>query len=342
MGLLIAASYLFWQARQSARPQFILMPEDEGAISTIALQYTRESASFSEPCYRAFLKQIDPNVEILVVCGNKDEADGFRRVAEIWHITNPRRIHTIVVGALITGWCKDRFLVGRGSPGMLIHAPVRETGLASRNHDSLVAPAIAHYSPQRFSAVEVPLHFDAGDILATRSHIIVSDVLWRKNGSPPDFRARLERLFGKEIVWLKGVPQHHIGMFAAPLDDHTVVVGDPTLAKGTAIPYADFSKKATEPFHRAAEQLARAGFRVLRVPTVVFAPQVYMSYTNAVFDTRGSKRIVFMPVYDQPTLDHQAIAVYQKANWQVRPIPVRTVYKFRGTIGCLINVLERR
>jgi len=34
-----------------------------------------------------------------------------------------------------------------------------------------------------------------------------------------------------QVVHLHGVPDHHIGMYAVPLDDRTVIVGDPDLAK---------------------------------------------------------------------------------------------------------------
>jgi len=200
------------------------------------------------------------------------------------------------------------------------------------------------------------MYFDSGDIITTPTRVIISDTLWRKHAgshpTDPDAVKKFDRTlaaeFGRRVLHLHGVPDHHIGMFAAPLDDHTVVVGDPSMARplwskanDDAMGKADFSPQVVDMFSHAAAQLQAAGFRVIRAPLVYFAPQEYLTYTNAVFEARGGKRIIYMPSYDVPALDALGRSTYESAGWEVRPIPVRTLYRYRGTIGCLINVVER-
>lgn len=347
LGLALVGVYLQWQSHVLTVRPLNLLPENAGAISTVAIHYTRDTAPGTGPCYRAFFRSVDGSTRVIAVCGNGSDAAEFRRVAPSWGL-NRDRIECVVIGKPITGWCKDRFLVASGKPACLVHPPRTDAGLETRVHDSLVAPALARAYPDRFSTVQIPLEFDAGDIVATRNRVIVSDVLWAKNERRPDLRRLLQRSFGKDVLWLKGAPDHHIGMFAAPLDDHTVMVGDPKLARPlwtdeveSKLGHADFSPEAVAPFDRAAKQFQAAGFRVIRVPTAVIAPRVYVSYTNGVFETRGGRKIAYMPAYDSPALDRLAARLYAKAGWQVKPIPVKTVYRFRGTIGCLVNVVER-
>lgn len=347
LGLLIAGGFVLRQSRLPGLDSLQLLPENSGAIKTVALQYTRQSGLSSSPCYRAFLGQLEPGTEVIVVCGDDADAASFRHLIADRCLTRAR-IETVTVGKPITGWCKDRFLVTSDRPAALVHPPAADPGLAARSNDSLVAPALAKAYPNRFRCVELPIRFDAGDIVATRSRVIVSDNLWRKYGRPADFKAQLYRQFGRGVLWLRGVPDHHIGMYAAPLDERTVVVGDPELGRSlwtkaseTSLGAADFSSATVAAFKRAARQLRSAGFRVIRAPLIPLGPQTYVTYTNGVFETRGGRRIVYMPVYGDAALDAAGRKAFESAGWQVRPIPVRSVYKFRGTIGCMINVLER-
>lgn len=349
LGLALAVGFLALSSNRPARTRWRLLPENEQAISCIAIQYTTESATYTAPCLKSFLKQADPGIDVIVACGNKADAASFNRWLRDENIKSPNRFRTVVVGVPITGWCKDRFLVASSSPSSLICPTVTESPLPTRTNDALVAPALERAFPHRFRSVQVPLRFDSGDILATRSGVIVSDVLWARNNWPKGLERRLRRMFGGRIVRLHDAPEHHIGMYAAPLDGRTVVVGDPSWGKklwtdrmDAKLGHADFSRDAVAPFEQAAKQLKAAGFHVCRVPLVVLGPQTYVTYTNGVFEVRGGKKIVYAPWYDEPSLDKAAQSVYESEGWEVRPVPVRSVYRFRGTIGCLVNVLERR
>ncbi len=348
LGLLAAVAILAFQGIHRHAPGYRLLSESSGSIRTVALQYTLDSCRFTNPCYRAFLSKLEPGVEIIGVCGSPGDAQAFRRAVREWRIPRPERIRTVVVGQPITGWCKDRFLVAGSPPGALICPSLFEAASPGRIADREIVPALARAFPRRFWKAPIPLKFDAGDILATDSHVIVSDTLWNRNSRPGEFRRLLESAFAGKLVWLRGAPDHHIGMFAAPLDEKTVMVGDPDLGRRLWSPRAtrnlgrpDFSPAAVTPFRKAADQLRRAGFRVIPLPTAVLDTKVYVSYTNAILETRGPRRIAYMPWYDQPELDQAAAKAYRDAGWGVIPIPVKSVYQFRGTIGCLVNVVER-
>lgn len=341
LGVLVAVLATILLNGDRRAPRLKLLAEDDGKLASVALQYTRASSTFSLPCLRAFLKAIDPNVEVVAVCGDAEDAAAARRDLEI----GGRVPSTIVVGKPITGWCKDRFLVAGDNPAILVRPPAGETGMTTRTNDALVAPALVRAYPERFRDRVIPLSFDAGDILPCGSKMIVSDTLWAKNGTHPDFARKLEALFDCRVVWLKHVPDHHVGMFAAPVGGDTILVGDPDLARPiwstkmeAKLGKADFSSATVELFHNAARQLRAAGFKVVGVPTVPLGPQTFISYTNGVFE----KGVVYMPTYGFSELDGAARAVYRSVGREVRPIPVETVYRLKGTIGCLINVLERR
>lgn len=348
LGLCVAALLLILLDSRRSAARWDLMPEFGGPMRAVALQYTAETAPATEPAYGAFLRAIDPTTRVIAICPDVAACARFRAFAvSCGRNTDAASLQTLAVGAPITTWCKDRFLVASGSPASIVTPVPEGAGPPGRANDALVAAVLARGSGGRYRAAQSPLGFESGDLMPTPTRLIFSDVLWDKNNRDPQFGSKLTRLFGRKLVWLHDVPVHHIGMFAAPLDDRTVAVGDPEAGRALWGPNeerllgrADFSSATTAPFARAAQQLRSAGFRTIPLPTAVIAPKVYISYTNGVFETRNGRRIVYMPWYDAPRLDVAARAAYERAGWEVRPIPVRTLYRYRGTIGCLINVLE--
>jgi len=319
-----------------------VLSESEGGIKTVEIQYTREAAKVTWPTLRAFLDHLDADVQVLAVCGDEADANSFRtKAAQL----KQRNVETVVVGADITGWSKDRFLVA-GSD--LVYPKEAPSALSARTNDSLVARAIGRRWPDRFRAVQSTLVFDAGDVLCTGTRALVNDELPSKNPGVEDWFDRVRDMTGHEPLWLKGSPQHHIGMFAAPLDDRTVVVADPDLGQRLWTPEAsrrlgtpDESRKATDPFRKAIADLAAAGFQIVRTPLAMIGPKVYVTYTNGVFERRGGRRIVYLPTYGIPELDNAGAEAYRSQGWEVRPVPVEGVFRLCGTIGCLVNVLER-
>jgi hypothetical protein len=214
-------------------------------------------------------------------------------------------------------------------------------------------------------AREIPMAFDAGDFAVTSGRVVIDVNLYARNRSrgmktPSDLLERAQAVFGRDVVMLGtdvgDVPQHHMSMYMALLDDETALVGDPragrTLVGGvyapgetspeTGLPLrADFSLTMIARFDRAAADLAAAGFRVVRIPTVPFDDKTYFAYTNGVYETRDGRRIARVPWFDVKALDDEARRVYESLGWSVIPIAARAIYPQHGTIGCLVNVLRR-
>lgn len=135
-------------------------------------------------------------------------------------------------------------------------------------------------------------------------------------------------------------------MYAVPLEDHTVAVGD--VRAGMAILgdtelVLDDAERQAPRFDRAAELLAARGFHVVRVPALVLAGRgSFATYTNALFDRRaGGKRVVYLPTYALPALDAAGRSFYEAQGFEVIPIDVSTIYRLNGSLGCLVNLLAR-
>lgn len=322
-----------------------LLTESEGAIRVAEIHFTRASAVTNWPPLHTFLREMYPDVRLVVACGDAADARAFREASQD---LLQRDIRIVIVDEPITGWSKDRFLV-RGVRKPALVCPVPDASpLPGRAADARVGPTIARDMPMDFTSETAPLSFDAGDLMPVGSLILFNDELVSKNPTVGDLGAQVAKLTGLSPLYLKGSPRHHIGMFAAPLGDDAVAVGDPDLGRRLwtqsdekTLGPADWSPAAVQPFREAAAALSRAGFRVVRVPTAVIAPKVYSTYTNAVFQVRDGRKIVYMPVYGSAALDGAAEAAYRAEGWMVVPIEVKGVYRLGGTIGCLVNVLAR-
>ena len=66
-----------------------------------------------------------------------------------------------------------------------------------------------------------------------------------------------------------------------------------------------------------------------------------MTYTNALFDRRGTQRIGYLPTYALPALDAAGTAFWEAQGFEVHPIDVSTIYQLNGSLGSLVNVLQR-
>jgi hypothetical protein len=66
-----------------------------------------------------------------------------------------------------------------------------------------------------------------------------------------------------------------------------------------------------------------------------------VTYTNALFATEGGRPVVYLPTYRLPRLDEAAAGLYRSLGYAVRPIDVSAIYRNNGSLGCLVNVLER-
>ena len=185
-------------------------PRTTGPIEAVALHYTLESSRFTNPCYEAFLKAIGTDRGChrglrqrrrTLARLRMRSGSGASPIRAASHARDRQTNHRLVQGQ-VSG--------RRGVPATLVCPIPEEMGLATRAHDAEVAGFLGKTYPTRFANAQLHLKFDAGDILATGSHIIVSDSLWHKNNEPTDFVRRLERMFCAEGDLAKGCagPSH--------------------------------------------------------------------------------------------------------------------------------------
>jgi hypothetical protein len=270
------------------------------------------------------------------------------------------RFRQVVVGVPITTWARDRYasLVDEDGRGSILAPPFLGASFAGRTGDARSPFAISqalHGSAPRVARYA----FEGGDFAATPRWLFVDANLAERNrargrADRASLTRELERDFGQELVWLGDavgeVPRHHIMMYMVPLDDRTVAVGDQRAALARLSPEAreeleldPDSELHARRFDRAAELLAARGFHIVRFPALVMrGSRSYVTYTNALFDRDGDRRVVYLPTYALPELDDEAARLYASLGYDVRRIDVSPIYRLNGSLGCLVNVLARR
>jgi len=350
-----------------------LVDEAEGPLEEIALHYLPEADPIVAGIYRAFLPSLDPETRVvaLVAPGSKGADPTGRLRALLRSFPGgdllAARVRVAVASGPLSPWSKDRALVtNRPGAAIGLWAPGEPVAAGERRRADWNAPGdLARAFGDELRASVLPLDFDAGDFAMAGGRLIVDANLIGKNagrglGTREKLSAALRQLFGLEVVVLGeepgDVPRHHLSMYMTPLTDGVVLLGDPAAGEaivgrfftpGEASPDSgarlagDFSRETRARYERAAHDLSRAGFRVVRIPTVVFDDKTYFAYTNGVFETRNGRRIAWVPTFDLPALDSAAMATYRSIGWEPRPVPSRPAFPYHGTLGCLVNVLAR-
>ena len=357
----------------------VAVADDSGPLREVLMHYVPEVEATFRPAYRDFLLSLAPETRVLFVVRRQDRTrlDAFLGGLG-GGIDLARRVRVVEIGRPLGIWSKDRALVlggsgnavaGGGASGAkieLVVPPRTRAGEGSRPSDWDVVPAVAAALPEELEVRQLPIAFDAGDFAITRSRVVFDVNLFARNRargfrSPDELRDRVRTLLGRDVLMLGtepgDVPRHHMSMYMALLDGGVALVGDPEagarlvgrdFVPGEKSPEtgeplrADFSPATTARFERAATDLAAAGFRVVRIPTVPFDDKTYFAYTNGIYETRAAgRRIAWVPSFGEASLDRAARDVYERLGWSVVPVDVRALYAQHGTIGCVVNVLAR-
>jgi hypothetical protein len=336
-----------------------LVPEDaSGHLHRIAIHYVPALDSRALPVWRQLFRALPADVDVEVAVAAQPDFAHFTAELTAAGIDHLERFHAIVTGHALTTWSRDRMSAledasGRGD-GVL--APPRiATATGARAGDWDVPFAIARdvYRAQPRIAEYV---FEGGDFAASR-HFVFADanLIGRNLGRGDASRAHLAdavaRTFaGDRLIWLGDaqgdVPEHHVMMYAVPLDDRTALVGDVQAGlalAGDAVAHDPDVATQIARFDRAADILEHEGFAVVRVPVVVLpGAGSYVTYTNALFDRDpDGARVVYLPTYRLPALDARATAIYRALGYRVVPVDVSTIYTLNGSLGCLVNVMDR-
>jgi hypothetical protein len=347
-----------------------LLREDEGPLREIVFHFVPSLEPLIEPTYADFFRAIDPTTRLVAIVPTGDGATKLRAFIARIRPELEGNLRIVEVAPPITLWSKDRALVaaprGEASRATLLIPLAPDPHWVERRNDWATLSAIAKDAPAHYFVRELPLEFDAGDFTVTGDRLLVDVNLVGKNAgrglaTPEALAELLTRTFHRRVTVLGravgDVPRHHMSMYMAPLGGNTVLVGDPTAAQRWLAAHpapiawgqnpdtgadlvADFAPAVIARFENAAKELAAAGFRVERVPVIPFDDKTYVTYTNGIYETRGGKKIAYVPFYGLP-LDEEARVLYERLGWEVKPIRVREVFPFHGTIGCLVNVLSR-
>src|SRR5215510_5858864 len=357
MGLSInlAILWLIGLARGSTVAATRLVVEDASApLRRVAIHYAPAADRAAVPVWTQLFQVLPATVEVEVEVAAAQDFDRFAGKLSAAGVGHAERFHPVVVGTPITTWSRDRYaaLVDEHGIGSILAPPRSETPFVSRAGDArspyAISQALYHRDP-----VVADIAFEGGDLAATPRWIFADANLVVRNvgrgaADRASIAAELHRRFGQQLVWLGDalgdVPRHHVMMYAVPLDDHNVAVGDVRAGValvGDSLALDDLAVQAPR-FDRAAEILAARGFAVVRVPALVLAGGgSFVTYTNALFDRQGGHRVVYLPTYALPALDQAAHRFYEALGFEVRPVDVSSIYRLNGSLGCLVNVLAR-
>lgn len=293
-----------------------IVTDTGGRLREVSLHFVPE-ATYAHPIVRDFLTGLEPDVRIAFLVKDEAAERALRtRLAE-WGVPNP-----ITVSYLrkdLTPWGKDRVLA---TDRILWAPPEPHRGGVERENE--------WRAPWMFGReVRIaPFRFEGGDFLATRTHVIATEVLVSRNPGldRAELRRLVEQVCGRKLVLIEGeVPYHHVGMFITAVDDRTMVVGE---AKD-----GDLKRK----LDHVASTLEREGFRVVRTPLIATGEDfVYITYNNAIL----SGKTIWIPTYGLET-DAIAIETYRSLGLDVRLVDARGVYTMGGTLRCLVTVFSR-
>jgi hypothetical protein len=335
-----------------------LVPEDASShLHRVAIHYVPTLDSRALPVWRQLFRALPPDVEIEVAVPSVNDFRHFTTEMQRAGVDHLERFHAHVVNHALTTWSRDRMasLEDDDGRGIGVLSPPRiAVSTAARAGDWDAPFAIAHdvYGAQPKISDYV---FEGGDFAAS-SHLVFADDnligrnIGRGDASLDHLQDAVARSFGgDQLVWLGDaagdVPEHHIMMYTVPLDDHHALVGDVreglALAGDGVAHDPDVATQAAR-FDRVAALLMSRGIAVTRIPVVVLpGAGSYVTYTNALFDRDAAGPIVYLPTYRQPALDARATAIYEQLGYRVVPIDVSTIYTLNGSLGCLVNAMER-
>jgi N-dimethylarginine dimethylaminohydrolase len=360
-----------------------VLSDTTGKLDEVVLQYSSSLAAEVLPTYRSFLKQLCRTTVVHVVCETDAQVDAFRQMLEGWRIENMERFKLINADKQITVWARDRFVVKATKDNQrkrLVVLPcLPQSDGEDRLNDKQVPALIAKCTGEAIETRESSLFFEGGNIVTSDGFLFTghSTLTDSRFSSDEDAIRQLEKEFGKKIVVIGSdevrEPEEHIDMYLTPIDDKTVLLGDPALGKSILAaakrskqleneqPAQDDSREqSAEPdpqgrvgpvpadngeldslYASASKQLTKKGFKVERIPILLDEYGYTVTYNNVIMEVRRGKRIVYMPVYGLQELDAAAQKKYESLGFKVKPVDVSKIYRFGGTLRCVTNVLAR-
>lgn len=334
-----------------------ILSECDGRMSELVIHYVSSAKQIVSSVYPEFVGALDPDVTVDVVCPDNSAFEDFvRLVGEV-----RCRLRPILVHHPITTWSRDRWVALEQpslEPGAVtVLSPRSEAGSAiwpARAGDERVGQDLAAGMAAAVHARRSALFFDGGDFLADSENVFVAPRVLQRNiqqtvESREAFLAVLAGEFRRRIILLEEAPDHHAAMFMASAGNNVVLVGDPRLGRPLAPAHLnlpggpDFTSATQHLFDAVADQCAREGYEVHRIPVVPGRDgRSYLTYVNVLLDRAGTRHIAYVPVYaGAEALNAAAREVWEGLGFEVRPIDCTATYRHFGCLHCLVNVLRR-
>ncbi len=335
-----------------------MVADNGGGFEQLVMHFDPRAMAEVGPTYQDLFQSFPSSTEIDIVVEKAEDFDTFHTLLRTWNIERPERFHPIVIGKQITTWSRDRYtLMRRGDERYLLSPPRPVDGHIARQNDWWAPFAVAK-AHEEVDVEVADLIFEGGDFVATKSYVFATALLRRRNegGELYDERATrkwIERHAGKKVILLgeniSQIPEHHIGMFVTPIDDTTILVGDPDLGlsllpKDAELPFPVARDKATlDRFRYVATRLEELGFTIVRMPLVPLSDGLtYITYNNALLERRRDGKLhAYVPQFGMDELDRKGRRAYEEQGIVVHPINVQRIYRHNGTVRCLVNVLKR-
>jgi hypothetical protein len=370
IGLLAAATILALTGspERGPLPSGPILSECDGHLRELVLQYEPAAKDIVTPVYRDFLRALDPDVSIRLVCPDRAAFDDF--VAAVGPV--PCTVTPILAGHPMTAWSRDRWVAltpPAAGDATTLWSPRGEAGeevWPARAGDERIGRDIAAALAPVVRARRSGLYFDGGDFLADSETVFVMPRVLQRNVQQTvrgreEFLRLLSLELKRRVILLDEAPDHHAGMFMASVGGKTMLVGDPSLARELIsaeteqhdraatnefmnLPGGpDFTAPTQHLFDAVAAQCSAAGYKVIRIPVVpAHDGRTYLTYVNVLMDQQGGRRLVYLPFYrGVERLNAAAQAVWESLGYEIRPVDCTTAYRHFGCLHCLVNVLSR-
>jgi hypothetical protein len=370
IGLVVAGGILALTGgpERGPLPSGPILSECDGHLRELVLHFASSAKEIVAPVYRDFLRALDRDVGVHIVCPDRPAFDVF--LATVGPLKC--RVSPILAGHPITTWSRDRWVAlapAVAGGATTLWSPRGEAGneiWPARAGDERVGRDIAAALAPSVLARRSGLYFDGGDFLADSDTVFLMPRLLQRNlqqtvCSREEFLGIMSRELKRRIILLDEAPDHHAGMFMASVGSKTMLVGDPSLARefipaetsrdNQAAPNEfmglpvgpDFTPQTQHLFDAVAHQCEAAGYRVVRIPVLpAHDGRTYLTYVNVLMDQQASRRLVYLPFYrGVEPLNAAAREVWESLGYEIRPVDCTSAYRHFGCLHCLVNVLSR-
>jgi hypothetical protein len=362
-GLLLAlAGALAWGRAElnAPAPRGPLLSDVEGALEELEVHFNAAAAPYVLPTYVDLFRALPSATRVTVVVSRREDYDALCS-ALLREGVAVDRLRALVVDHDVSTWARDRFVPrtdGARTTLLVPRAPTDDSSLERRG-DWFVAWDLAEHR-DAIRVETLPLRFDGGDVVATRTTLFCDANLVAKNvpavyPDRPALLAALQDLSGLKVELIGeragDVPLHHIGMYLSPLADGSVAVADPRFRgldpqreaarlRALGLP-TQRNPEVERQCEFVADWLTKRGYRVRRLPFFPCDdPKVFVTYDNVLQEVRADGPHVYLPTYGVEW-DERAAAVWRAAGYRVHPVDVRKIFVHRGSVRCLTQVLRR-